>query len=238
MRISILIIVAGIVVCSSCNQPRYIYSQSARNLHFFEEKGEAKLAASLSTGPSEGFDESYNTGHDLQAAYALTNRVALMASYYYRNEKDRIPAPGMAVSEVTYRRTGWEAGVSWFVPVDQSGGSYFHVDLGYGSGSDRFTDRGTFDSLALTRNFQDQTRRLFIQPGLYAGSDQIKFGVGVRMQWVAFRDIETDYRPAELEAYNLGGLQTFLRWSLMCLSVTYRQACLGWDSSSKVLWLQ
>jgi hypothetical protein len=177
----------------------------------FTEKGEMKLTAAYAAGPSRSIgdaDRTFNRGYDLQAAYAVTDHLALLGSYSGRSERDRIQGSinNTVISQVDYRRSSGEFGVSYFLPIDRRGGSFFHVDGGLGFGSDRFTDQGTFDSLGLTRYFRNNTRRFFLQPGIYVGSEEVKFAMGVKMQWVNFRNIETDYTAAELAAYSLSGL--------------------------------
>lgn len=201
----------GLMICCSCNQPRYVYNQNVRNVHFFNDKGQARASAALATGPSRssGTDgTNYNRGFDLQGAYAFTRNFAATGAYYSRKERDQIQGTNIDVftSDVSYRRSGWELGGSFFLPIDRRLHSFFHIDGGIGQTSNRFTDVGTFDSLGLSRDYANKNIRLFIQPGIYTGNGPVEFGMGVRVQWSNFTQVRTNYTPAELQAYRLSGL--------------------------------
>lgn len=200
-----------ILICCSCNQPRYVYSQNVRNVHFFNDKGQSRASAALATGPSRGIGttgNNYNRGFDLQGAYAITRNFAATAAYYSRKEKDQIQVTNIDVftSEVRYTRSGWELGGSFFLPIDRRSQSFFHIDGGFGQTSNRFTDVGTFDSLGVSRDYANKNIRLFLQPGIYTGNGPVAFGMGVRVQWANFGQVNTNYTPAELQAYQLSGL--------------------------------
>jgi hypothetical protein len=199
------------LVCS-CTQPRYVYNPPVRNLHYFQKAGQSKLAAHWATGPSRndgGTSDAYNHGFDLQAAYAVSDHWALMASYYNRKESDNINAFGSSniqYSEIDYKRNGSEFGASFFTPFSKGSESFFHIDGGIGFANNSLLDKGTFDSLGLTRNYSDKMFRVFFQPGVYTILDAFQFGLGARFQWQFFNNIQTDYRLAELQAYSLNGL--------------------------------
>lgn len=200
-----------IVMCGACNQPRYVYSQNVRNVHFFNDKGQSRASAALATGPSRGTGTTgtnYNRGFDLQGAYAITRNFAATAAYYSRKERDQIQVTNIDVvySDISYKRSGWELGGSFFLPIDRRSHSFFHIDGGFGQTSNRFTDVGTFDTLGISRDYANKNIRLFLQPGIYTGNGPVEFGMGVRIQWANFSQVNTNYTPAELQAYRLSGL--------------------------------
>lgn len=200
------------MLVSSCTQPRYVYNPPVRNLHYFQKAGQSKLAAHWATGSSRndgGASDTYNHGYDLQGAYAISNHWALMASYYNRKESDNIntfASSNIQYSEINYKRNGSEFAASFFTPLAKGGESFFHIDGGIGFAKNSLVDRGTFDSLGLTRNYSDKMFRIFFQPGIYTLMGAFQMGVGARVQWQFFDDVQTDYRPAELQAYSLSGL--------------------------------
>jgi hypothetical protein len=206
-----IIALLGWMICCSCNQPRYVYSQNVRNVHFFNDKGQSRASAALTTGPSRSSatnGSNYNRGFDLQGAYAITRNFAATAAYYSRKERDQIQVSNIDVitSDVSYRRSGWELGGSFFLPIDMRSHSFFHIDGGFGQTSNRFTDVGTFDTLGVSRDFANRNIRLFLQPGIYTGNGPVEFGMGVRLQWANFGQVNTNYTPAEQQAYRLSGL--------------------------------
>ena len=204
-----LLILFSWVLYASCTEPRYVYNQPVRNLHYFDKAGQSKLVAQWATGPSSG-QGAYNRGFDLQAAYAVSDHWAVMASYYNRKEHDRrntiyINSPN-TYSEIDYKRNGGEFGASFFTPLSRNRESFFHLDGGIGFANNSFTEKGSFDSLGLVRNHSDKMFRFFFQPGFYMIFDGFQFGLGTRLQWQYFSDIQTTYSPAELQANSLFGL--------------------------------
>ncbi len=212
MSMKYIFLAVILFILGSCSQARYIYNPPARNLHYFTAKGEAVLSAVYSTGPSRNDDnqkKNYNHGGDLQAAYAITDHWAVLASYHGRREQDRItnkPNSFGSYSEVNYRRTGWEIGTSFFLPLDSRKVSFFYVDGGFGFTKNSLIDRSFIDSINQVRNFNHRSARFFIQPGIYTGSNVIRFNIGLRFQYSAFSGQETSYTALELDRYSLSGL--------------------------------
>jgi hypothetical protein len=213
MRFPAGLLILWISLFSSCTQPRYVYNPPVRNLHYFQEAGQSKLAAHWATGPSRndgGSSDAYNHGFDLQGAYAISDHWAVMASYYNRKESDNIStfftSSTSVYSNINYKRSRTEFGVSYFTPLSMSREGFFHIDGGIGFANNSLVDRGSFDSLGLTRDYSDKMFRFFFQPGFYTILDAFQFGLGARLQWQFFNNVNTTYRPMELEAYSLNGL--------------------------------
>jgi hypothetical protein len=211
-----------------------VYNPPVRNLHYFEEAGQSKLAAHWATGPSRndgGTSDSYNRGFDLQGAYAISDHWALMASYYNRKERDNINAffsnSSNIYSEIDYKRSGGEFGASFFTPLSKSGESFFHLDGGIGFANNSLVDKGTFDSLGLVRNYSDNMVRFFFQPGFYTVLGSFQFGLGARLQWQFIDDVQTSYTPAELQAYTLFGLNQLFNFEPY-FSMRYGPASVPW----------
>jgi hypothetical protein len=211
-----------------------VYNPPVRNLHYFEEAGQSKLAAHWATGPSRndgGTSDSYNRGFDLQGAYAISDHWALMASYYNRKERDNINTffsnSTTIYSQIDYKRSGGEFAASFFTPLSKTRESFFHLDGGIGFANNSLVDKGTFDSLGLVRNYSDNMFRFFFQPGFYTVLGSFQFGLGARLQWQFFDDIQTTYRPAELQAYTLYGLNQLFNFEPY-FSMRYGPASVPW----------
>lgn len=231
---SSLLILCYWVLYSSCTEPRYVYNPPVRNLHYFEEAGQSKLAAHWATGPSRndgGTSNAYNRGFDLQAAYAISDHWALIASYYNRKEQDNIntfySSSSAIYSQIDYKRSGSEFGASFFTPMSRNRENFFHVDGGVGFANNSLVDKGTFDSLGLVRNYSDKMFRFFIQPGFYTLLDAFQFGLGARLQWQFIDDVQTTYRPAELQAYTLYGLNQLFNFEPY-FSIRYGPPSMPW----------
>src|SRR5690349_16815689 len=76
---------------SSCRSYRHVYSAAPALNPFFKNKGNSHLAAfySGSDGNSGRARSDLNRGVDFQAAYAITNRLSVTSSYFFRRERDR-----------------------------------------------------------------------------------------------------------------------------------------------------
>lgn len=235
MRLLVGLLILSIsTLMASCTQPRYVYNPPVRNLHYFKQKGQVKLAADWATGPSRndgGGSDSYDHGFDLQAAYAVSDHWALMASYYNRKESDNISIFSSSsinqYSKIDYKRNGYEFAASYFRPLSTTKESFFHLDGGIGFANNSLVDKGTFDSLGMTRNYSDKMSRIFFQPGFYTILDGFQFGMGARIQWQFFNNVQTSYRPAELAAYSLSGLNQIFNFEPY-LSIRYSAPSLPW----------
>ncbi len=80
---------AFIVIFTSCNTYRYIYSASPANTPYFKEKGESKITAYYSTAGGNSITKEYAHGFDLQGAYAFGDHWALTVGYF--NRKEHLP---------------------------------------------------------------------------------------------------------------------------------------------------
>ena len=80
MKNLILAFIIGIVVfCYSCS-PIY-YVPNTQNIPQLEQKGQSKLSASFNLTDA-------TAGGELQAAHAVTNRIAVLANLLYCKAKD------------------------------------------------------------------------------------------------------------------------------------------------------
>jgi hypothetical protein len=202
-----------VLILASCSQPRYVYNPPARNLHYFNGKGESVVTASWSTGPSrndQGENKNYNHGGDIQAAYAFADHWAILAGFHHRAERDLISDRSTNfknTSDIQYKRSGWEIGTSYFLPLDQRKFTFFYIDGGAGFTKNTFDDRSFIDSVNVIRNFSNNGARYFLQPGIYTGTGAVRFNIGLRFQYSRFSRQETNYTEPELMKYSLSGLQ-------------------------------
>lgn len=156
---------------------------------------------------------NYNTGYDFQGAYAVTRNFAIQGGYYSRRERDLISWDNNTFvwSDVRYRRSGWELGGSYFVPMDNGAFTFFHIDAGVGLTKNSFTDNGgLLDTsnavIDYSKSYKDRQLRIFAQPGLYTGKGGVQFGTGFRVQWSKYSDVITDYSQVEKATLRLSGL--------------------------------
>lgn len=186
----------------SWRTPRYIYSPAPPNNPYFSEKGESKLAAYYSTGADGNeLTNEYNNGYDLQAAYAVSNHLALTADYFKRNEKDAIYDYARTYfdsSVVRYKRhlTSFSAG--YFTTITNDKKISMNIFGGLGFGNYSFTDNGLDNGTNYSRYYSSDMRKWYIQPSINFFSEYLRTALIGKISWVHFDDIGTSYTTAEL----------------------------------------
>lgn len=112
------IIIAILLFASSCSPARrYIYTASPANNPYFTEKGNSKLAGYYSDNSDGG--QSQANGFDLQAGYAISNHIGIIASYYNRREYEEERNYNRGSSTVNYKRDFADVGIGYFRPINK-----------------------------------------------------------------------------------------------------------------------
>lgn len=216
---------------TSCRTPRFIYSPAPPNNPYFREKGESKLAAyySVGTDDDESADE-YNEGYDLQAAYAISDHVALTADYFERSEKDAIFNYNRSYfdsSVVRYRRHLTNLGGGYFTPITNDKKITINVFAGFGFGEFSFIDVGVDNGSNYSRDYKSNMNRWYIQPSInFFPTKYFRTGLISRFSRVHYSNISTSYTPDELIYLDLdrlpGNTLTFLEatWNMQ---VTFKK---------------
>jgi hypothetical protein len=206
-----LIAAACITALFSCYTPRYMYSPSNTNVPNLEKKGDNKLAGYYAFGNSgtnsSSIEQSkfYNRGFDVQAAYAVTNHIALMCNLSNRYERNNGRFEQLFDSAViTYKRSLTELGIGWFGYFNKSS-AQFQVFAGYGTGNFSFDDNGKDRSNTPYYRFhQAKVNKIFIQPAIIANlTKNFTTSFANRFNLVFFSSINTSYTPQEQELFLL-----------------------------------
>jgi hypothetical protein len=212
LRAQIFLGVVTILV-ASCNTPRYMYSPTAHNVPVLVKQGDSKIAAYYSNDLStlnEGSGKDKSHGYDLQGAVALTNNIALQASYINRTERNGGSANYSDSSLIDYKRTLTEAGLGYFTPMGERGKVIFQVFAGLGKGKSTFIDKSpdiNSGSGYFLRHHEADVSRVYIQPAfMFRIKETFALSVSSRMSFINFRNIKTDYTPDELNNYQLSDL--------------------------------
>ncbi|HOZ77879.1 MAG TPA: hypothetical protein PLY34_07770 [Ferruginibacter sp.] len=200
---------------SACYSPRYVHSPVAVNVPVLAKKGDSKIAGYYSFNPGEKPNQttagklSSGNGLDIQAAYALTNHLAVQAAFNVRNEKNYADfnINRADSSLISYKRNSIEFGLGYFTYFDKRRASFFQVFAGAGFGSSSFSDK-YFTGNMPARNFKMDVTRLYIQPAIL-----IKYGevfassLSSRVSLVYFKNVQSDYTAEELFRYQLKDIQ-------------------------------
>jgi hypothetical protein len=209
------------MVFASCDTPRYAYSPTAHNVPLFTKKGDSKLAAYYSNnGVSSNSDDNgneydRNTAHglDAQGAIALSNNIAVSASYYYRSEKANQDNNGNNEStNIKYKRNLFEFGAGYFTPLDKKQHMLFQVYAGAGFGKTTINENGTdFNLSAYTRYYNTSLTKFYLEPSITFKTPKDIFAatIATRGSVIKFGNIKTDYTRSERSDYNLDSLNRY-----------------------------
>jgi hypothetical protein len=214
-----LITVLALLTFTSCYTPRFAYSPTAHNVPVLAEKNDSKLAVSYSTnGDMRSTDNSYDrnrsNGIDVQAAYAVTNHIAVQGSYFSRSEKthDNTSDFGFDSSVVRYKRNLFEIGAGFFTPIDSKKRVFFQAFGGIGFGRFNFTDYGRNSSYQLYYRFHDaDIFKYYLEPAISFRSSNEVFAASLstRFSVINFKNVKTNYTFQEKKDFKLDSLNRF-----------------------------
>ena len=158
-------------------------------------------------------DSKYNrnraNGYDVQAAYAVTNSVAVQGSYFnrteatYSNTEDYFDS-----SAIKYNRNLFEFGAGYFTPIDKKGKIHFQVFGGAGFGKFTIKESGADNSqLPYSRYHYSNITKFYIEPAVTFKSKEVfAASLSTRFSIIKFRNVETNYAQSEKEAFHLDSI--------------------------------
>src|ERR1044072_2331669 len=117
---------------SSCHVNHYLYAPAAPQVPLLNNKGEMNITGMVSVGATghSTSDSGYNYGFDLQAAYAVSDHLAITAAISRRNEKDVYKSGTLYSSygaDLWYRRNTTELGFGYFTSIDSDNEVFFDL---------------------------------------------------------------------------------------------------------------
>ncbi len=213
--IDFFLFLASCLLLFSCYTPRYVYSPAAHNVPLLLQKGDSKLAINYSsnlnnkkTSGSQVFRNRSN-GMDAQGAVAISNKFALQANYFLRNEKNEGNYSTYRDSAVlNYKRKLTEIGLGYYTKLQPHGSVILQVFAGVGFGRFSFTDFGKDNNqLAYARFHQAAITKFYVQPAImYQYKKRVAASFSSRLSIIRFHNIKTDYSSAELRNFELDSL--------------------------------
>lgn len=201
------------LIFTACRTPRYIYSPSPANNPYFREKGESKLAAYYSNGGDyNDLESEFNKGYDLQAAYAISDKWAITADYFKRNEKDNIfnyDRTYFDSSVVRYRRNFTTFGAGYFFPLTKDKKIIMNLFGGFGPGKLVFHDAGIDDnSINYNRDYTNKLFKWYFQPSVnFFPGNYFRTGLISKMTFVHYNNAITNYTNNEMNYLGLDKLE-------------------------------
>jgi hypothetical protein len=191
----LLTLVIPAILLISCSTPRYIYAPAPPIAAYFNKKGDAKLSGYFSGGPHDG--AGHNRGLDVQAAYALTNHVALTSTYFLRREHD------IRGADVKYKRNIIDFGAGAFTVLDKHNTVYgaFYSGIGFGKFNIEDYDPRR-QTLPHQRMHNSSVRKIYMQPSLnFRSGKNFRMMLALRASFVHYGDINTSYTESEIYSF-------------------------------------
>lgn len=193
----------GLVILMT-NCTHYYYVPPAQNVPLFKEQGELRVNASAGAG-----DESRST--DIQAAYAITNKFALMSNF--------MTARGGEVNSITddWAKGNYIDGAFGYYQTVRTHG-VFEVYGGFGGSSQfHYYGDGSTSELGFTR--------AFIQPSIGLRSKYVEIAFTSGFSNVNFHRVEMDSLTPAFDSFSINGLMENNNFILFEPALTLR---LGW----------
>lgn len=170
---------------ASCAVPHYMYTPTAANVPGFTQKNESAVDANLSL-----------FGVDVMGGYAVSDRVAILGSWYYRHETQYTSSKNNLSSRahadtLHYLRILPSLGISYTAPISQDHHLFLGVAGGFGKGRLRMSEHETFqrDSSSVTSSsalYHASLRRLYLQPEFIVKYPLIQLIASARWSGVRF----------------------------------------------------
>jgi hypothetical protein len=177
-----LLLLASICI-ASCN---VAYRPSMVNTPLFTEKGEVAFGASF---------------NNVQAAYALTNHVGIMANGYLQQSN-------VEINETGEGGTGYlgEAGIGYFTLLDNQH-LVFETYAGAGYGGLNLYTNFRENNVMQKREFDANGTKIFIQPGIGYKLPYFEVSGAIRYTNINYNNIQlTNYTDARMREDNLQNL--------------------------------
>ncbi len=218
------------IVSTSCKverASRFVYASQAANVNYFTKKGDAKI-----TGYYSGDGKEENGGVNVQAGYAISNHIAIMASYTnkwetqtYRYDSVRFSFRGnidivetniFDSSVIKYKRNNFEISIGYFVPLNKKKTTTYNVYVGTILGKFSIYDIGLdSNNKQYTKYYDAKPTKYFLQGSFnFMPSKNFHCSIGGNFSLLNFKSINTTYKTSELNYFYLDRIErnTLLLW--------------------------
>lgn len=204
---------AVLLLLSSCHVNHYLYAPSVPQAPMLNSKGEMNITGMVSVGATghSTADSGYNYGFDLQAAYALSDHLAITASFARRNEKDVYESGTLYSSypaNLWYRRNTMELGLGYFTSIDSDDEVFFDLYGGYGFGKYRLRENDRPAGGSTLQTHTTSIAKFYLQPGFHFNvSDMSQAGLSLRFTAANYYHIMSDYTAEQEKSYHMATIR-------------------------------
>lgn len=194
----------SVIAFASCTSPKYyVYSPTPPVNPFFKDKGDTKISAYMT-----GASGTRLPGADLQAAYALTDNLAISGAFSTRRERDRYYKNDGSWSDSVvnyYDRTMGEVGAGYFTTINSKRTATFNLYGGFSWGEYQLTENGIdHQDIRYTRRFESDIKKWYVQPSIHFMPGKVfRIGLVTRFSFVTYDNIRTGFTDDELNVRTL-----------------------------------
>jgi len=156
-------------------------------------------------GHSSSNDSDYNNGYDVQAAYAISNHLAITGTFSHRHERDVYENANPALlstrkfpAHVWYNRNTTQLGLGYFTSIDSDDEVFFDLYGGYGFAKYRLHETGISYNGSYDMYHTTSVSQFYLQPGFHFNTDMSQVATSLRFTAANYYHIMSDF-PALLE---------------------------------------
>ena len=195
----------GILLLSSCENIRYLYTASPPNNPYLQQKGDAKVTGYYSMATSVVYDyedsaqmnQQHARGADVQVGYAITDHFAVAGAFLYRDELDRYTNSYSSPSnlKINYTRQRYDLGLGYYTSISNEGEVILNVYLGAIIGRMEFTEKGMLDGMNGYHGlFTTDYYGWYLQPSLNVfAKETLRFGFILKYAQVYYKNENYQY---------------------------------------------
>lgn len=193
------VIFCSVFILFSCNIPRYVYTPASANLLHIEEKADVKVAANFASAgeliPGD-LEKDVSRGIDVQAAAAITKRLAIRADAYQKWERNQSVLNinnNQVYEQIVYRKKGAGVSIGCYNFSKNKASSAFQLYAGYGTGYSYFKRVDNGNSPAVN-NYAVDFNTFFLQPEITAKAKKVYSAtLTLKFLLVNYKNIRTDF---------------------------------------------
>ncbi|MBS1495994.1 MAG: hypothetical protein JSS85_03775, partial [Bacteroidetes bacterium] len=171
-------------------------------------------AAYFTSSSNHILNNNYAHGVDVQAAYSLTNHLAVTSSFFYQKEKNvynyfsSYNKP-FDSSLVMYHRNLFDIGGGYFANLNRSNTLSINILGSYSFGKFSFNDNGLdSNGTNYSRYHSSNISRWYLQPAInFTPSEVVTVALIFKPTLVHYANISTSYSPSELDYFKLSNIQ-------------------------------
>lgn len=202
----------SLLILSACSGPRYYtYTPSPGVMPFFKEKGDATAGAAIAIVSEDG--EKMNTGLHTKGAYALTDHLAITASFnsnkqvetYRKNWSDGLY--NYDSNFIKYNNHITELGVGYFTAL-KNGKTTLNIYGGIGFGKNKIIDKAELTDDTYSLSYLNTTvKKYWLQPSVhYITGKRFNIGVATRLTLLDQKKLQTSWTEEQLKVRDLDKL--------------------------------